>query len=173
MSEAYLGEIRMFTGFYAPTGWAFCDGSLLPTNMNQDLFALIGTTYGGSATLFALPDLRGRVPMHSGSGPGLTPRTIGQSGGQETVFLDEVNMPVHSHPIFGVETPATDRTPQSLSAPAESQGRIYSTPGGANLAIMSANAISKTGGNVRHENMQPFVAVSFIISIAGAVPPRS
>src|SRR5512135_3630836 len=114
MSSPYIGEIRLFGGNFAPVGWAFCDGALVPISENDALFNLIGTTYGGDGQLtFALPDLRGRLPMHMGTGPGLSPRTIGEQGGVETVTLTANQIPAHSHVPLSVSGDGNQSTPQN------------------------------------------------------------
>lgn len=173
MSDPYIGEIRMFGGNFAPLGWAFCDGSLLAISQYDALFALIGTTYGGDGiSTFALPDLRGRLPIHQGQGAGLSPRAIGEAGGSESVALSQGQLPSHNHiPIAssaagGADTPAGNYWASSASAP-------QFVPGDQANVTMSGAAIQASGGNQPHDNMQPFLAVSFIIALEGIFPTQN
>lgn len=168
MAQPYVGEIRLFGGNFAPAGWMFCNGQLLPISENEVLFQLIGTTYGGDGqSTFGLPDLRGRVPIHQGSGPGLSTYTLAQTGGVEQVTLTVNQIPQHSH------TPAASNTGGSDSPAGNfwgntATGKPYSAapPTGQ----MNAGAISATGGNQPHDNMIPFLCVSYIISLFGIFP---
>lgn len=165
----FLGEIRMFAGSFAPNGWALCDGSALPISLYEQLYNLLGNAFGGDGnTTFALPDLRGRVPLHMGNGSGLTPRTIGWSGGNERVTLSAEQMPAHSHVLSGVAVPATDRTPNQSSLLADSEREIYAPP--AHPVAMSPSSVATAGGGSPHDNMQPFACVTFIIAIDGVYP---
>ncbi|WP_248928194.1 phage tail protein [Paenibacillus hamazuiensis] len=177
MSDPFVGEIRMFAGTYAPRGWAFCNGQLLPISQNTALFSLLGTNYGGNGTTtFALPDLQGRVPIHAGqgSGPGLTPRTVGEKGGAAAVTLMTSQLPAHSHAMnCSSETGASSgpgegiwAVPQGRRAPA-----AY-TSDTSSLKSMGAQALSTAGGNQPHNNMQPYLAVNFIIALEGIFPQR-
>ncbi|MDZ3824356.1 MAG: tail fiber protein [Pseudoxanthomonas sp.] len=168
MSQPYLGEIRMVGFNFAPVGWAHCDGSLLPISQNQALFALIGTTYGGNGqTTFALPDMRGRIPVHQGAGPLLSPRPLGQAFGSETVSLLASQMPAHGHALAaasgGVRSAAASG---ALLASGESDTWTRATADG----LMAANALATAGGSQPHENMQPFACVNFIIALSGIFP---
>lgn len=168
MSSPYLGEIRMFAGNFAPVGWAFCDGSLIPISENDFLFNLIGTTYGGDGqNTFALPDLRGRLPMHMGTGAGLTSRVIGESGGVETVTLTTSQIPVHSHAPLAVSGNGNQSTPQN-GVWAGAANSIYNS-NAPNLA-MNATLGGSVGGSQPHDNLMPYLAVSFIISLFGTFP---
>ncbi len=172
--ENYIGEIRIFAGNYAPEGWLFCNGQLLPVSQNQVLFALIGTTYGGDGVnTFALPDLRGRVPVGVGQGPGLTQRQLAQSGGTETVALAEANLPVHNHGLTVNTTAAAVTTPVStslLSAP--TNGGFYQTDASATVQPLSANACQPAGGSQGHPNIMPSFCLSFIIAVTGLYPTQ-
>jgi len=167
MSSPFIGEIRMFAGNFAPAGWAFCDGSLLPISGNETLFTLIGTTYGGDGvSTFALPDLRSRVPVHAG--PGFV---LGQTGGAETVTLTVPELPVHNH------IPAADNNAGTAAAPggnvwAASNNYFQFAPGSGAAALMSAQAVGSDGGSQPHENMLPFLAVNFILSLFGVFPTQ-
>lgn len=170
--EPFIGQISMFGGNFAPRGWAFCDGQLLPINQNQALFSLLGTTYGGDGrTTFALPELRGRVPMHAGNGPGLTPRQLGQKSGQERVTLNSTELPQHNHPInINVSTePGEEGNANSFIA--NHQGGFNEDPS-ANK-FLSGGSSGMTGGNQSHNNMQPYQSVNFIIALVGIFPSRS
>jgi len=169
--QPFVGEIMMFAGTFAPTGWAFCNGQLLAIAQYQALFGLIGTTYGGNGvTTFALPDLRGRVPMHSGgsSGPGLSPRPLGEAGGTETVTLIAGQMPAHSHTLQVDNANGTTAAPTGALLARDPAG----TPAyGVNaVGALSAQAIASSGGNQPHENMQPYLAINYCISLQGVLP---
>jgi microcystin-dependent protein len=171
MSEPFLGEIRMFAGNFAIQGWAFCDGALLPIYANNALFSVIGTIYGGDGmSTFALPDLRGRVPVHKGTNPTTgTTYTIGRKGGSETETMTTNQMPAHSHVPRGDHNSGTVTTPAgNVWAAATSARQFASTPG----AAMNNQAIGPVGGGQPHENMLPFTVISFIISLSGDYPYR-
>jgi len=167
MSESYLGEIRMFAGNYAPQGWALCNGQLLNIAENEALFALLGTTYGGDGqTTFALPDLRGRIPVHPSSG---YPR--GSSGGTETVTLTLDQLAAHTHvPNANATTAVGDTTANSVWS--KTARRNFSDGSGKTLVGMNAMALSPVGGGQPHDNMMPSTAISFIISLYGVFPPQ-
>jgi microcystin-dependent protein len=178
MSEPYLGEIRMFAGDYAPQQWAFCDGALLEIATHNDLFALLGTAYGGDGTrTFAL---RGRVPVHVGQGPGLSPHARGQTGGSEHVQLKPVELPPHSHVIYastadGSSTSpdgkilAKSTAPQSDANPTPLLLYTQDTPSTA----LAPNSLSISGRFAPHENRPPYVVLSYIISLSGIYPSRA
>lgn len=172
----YLGEIKMFAGNFAPTGWALCDGQLLPIAQNQALFALLGTTYGGDGiTTFALPDLRGRVPIHAGTGTGLSARQLGEMGGQESVVLTTQQLPSHTHTatIAADSTVSTTDSPQrALPARNAASTPSYGTSANSTLAS-TAVAVGSTGGGQAHPNMQPYTCVYFIIALQGIFPSRN
>jgi microcystin-dependent protein len=169
MAQPYVGEIRMFAGNFAPAGWMFCAGQLLPISENETLFQLIGTTYGGDGqSTFALPDLRSRVPIHQGTGPGGSTHIIGEMGGVETVTLTTQQIPAHSHPLLVSTAVATNSNPAG-SVPGESPSvTLYLEE--APSVIMNASAIAPTGGSQPHTNVQPFQCVNFIISQFGIFP---
>ena len=178
MSEPFLGEIKMFAGNFAPRGWALCDGQLLAVAQNDALFSLLGTIYGGDGrTTFGLPDLRGRAPMHYGSGPGLTPRNIGTRGGTETETLTVGQMPAHAHDVVNLRATGN---PADASDPAGNSlglAEIYSpaTPDAA-LGAGSVSAdpnTSAAGASQGHSNMPPYLAVNFIIALVGIYPSRA
>jgi microcystin-dependent protein len=171
--DAYLGEIRMFAGNFAPKDWAFCNGALLPISQNTALFSILGTTYGGDGgTNFALPDLQGRAPMHQGQGPGLSGRILGEVGGTSVVTLQVSEMPAHNHVpnCQSINTGVADPTNAIWTA---TTGRFKSpaystTPNQA----MSTQAIGVAGSSIPHKNMQPYQGMNFIIALQGVFPPR-
>lgn len=174
-SSPYLGEIALFAGNYAPQGWAFCDGRLLPISENSDLFALIGTTYGGDGeSTFALPDLQGRVPMHAGTGPGgLTPRVLGENLGTETVTLTTSQLPAHTHAVPASTQPGTTASPVGAVPALAGSGSAQYTPDAGSLATQPTQLLAAVGGSEAHNNMQPYLAVHYIISLFGIFPSRS
>ena len=172
MSEPFVGEIRMFAGNFAPRGWAFCDGQLLAVSQNDALFSLLGTIYGGDGrTTFGLPDLRGRIPIHAGHGPGLSERRLGAKGGSETETLTVNQLPSHGHPLTGSNAAATTTDPVG-NAPAQGLAD-YLNPRPPPALQMSNQALSNTGGSQPHTNMMPYLCVSFIIALFGIYPSRS
>jgi microcystin-dependent protein len=168
MGQPYVGEIRMFGGNFAPLGWEFCAGQLLSTSEYELLFNLIGTTYGGDGqSTFALPDLRGRVPIHQGQSPGLSTYVIGQNGGVERVTLTTQQIPNHRHTLIASSGAGSSSAPGG-NVPATAVGNLYSpTLSTVNLA---PSAVGAAGGSQPHENIQPFLCVSFIISLFGIYP---
>lgn len=168
----YMGEIRMFGGDFAPTGWAFCDGSLLSISANQDLFDLIGTAYGGDGqTTVALPDLCGRTPIHLGQGNGLSPRPLGERGGVEAVPLQAAHLPAHSHSVLAYGAAGNQANPyQATWAPSAALAQFSNNP--ANTS-MNATAIAPTGDGFAHDNMPPYLVISFIIALEGLYPSPS
>ena len=170
MSDPYVGEIRMFAGTYAPEGWALCDGQTLSISQNQELFALIGTTYGGDGqTTFKLPDLRGRIPISIGRAASGRTYQIGQSGGAETVALSVTQMPAHSHVARALEGPGTAEAPTQGFCATLDRNQYFK--GDAN-APMSDRAIQSTGEGQPHNNLMPYLAVNFIICLSGLWPNR-
>jgi len=170
MSEAYLGEIRMFAGQEAPAAWAFCNGQVLYIVEYGALYSLIGIKYGGDGiTTFALPDLRGRVPVHVGTG-----FALGQAGGLEMVSLQPSELPTHTHPVRGASVSGNASSPDKAVWAGPTPARYFSSPPSSALLPMSASAIGQPSGeNQPHNNMMPFLAISFIICIAGEFPLRS
>jgi microcystin-dependent protein len=164
MAQPYVGEIRMFAGNFAPAGWMFCEGQLLPISENETLFQLIGTTYGGDGqSTFALPDLRGRIPLHQGNG-----FILAETGGAEEITLTVSQIPAHTHPLLATTSTAT-LTDAGGNVPAQTQtfDLYQSTPGNINMA---AQSISPVGGSQPHTNFQPYLCVDFIISLFGIFP---
>lgn len=167
--EPLIGSIMMFAGDFAPQGWALCDGQLLPISQNQALFSIIGTTYGGDGkTTFALPDLRGRVPVQQGTGSGLSHYGLGAKGGRETVTLTVTNLPAHNHSC-SASTGEPDEGTAGGYALADS--KIYSST--APSQAMNPNVIGQTGGNQPVDVRQPSLAINFIIALVGLYPQRS
>jgi microcystin-dependent protein len=165
MSDPFIGEIRMFAGNFAPNGWAFCSGGLLPISENEALFALIGTTYGGDGqTTFGLPDLQGRLPIHAGNG-----FSMAQRGGAETVTLTTQQIPAHSHTLRGANAAANSSSPGTRAFAQPGKGLYRAGPTGASLA---ASSVGIAGGGQAHDNMQPYLCVSFIISLFGIFPSQ-
>ncbi|MCL2396377.1 MAG: tail fiber protein [Acidimicrobiaceae bacterium] len=170
MSDQFIGEIRIFPFNFAPSGWAFAAGQLLPINQNTALFALLGTTYGGNGTTnFALPDLRGRVPINMGSGSGLSPYTLGQLGGTESTTLTVTQLPSHGHPVQSSDGGAT--TGRSVGAVLARTGTntYAASPDG---STMNASMIGNTGSNQPVNKVQPFLALNFCIALTGIFPSR-
>jgi microcystin-dependent protein len=165
MAQPYVGEIRMFAGNFAPAGWAFCEGQLLPISDNETLFNLIGTTYGGDGeSTFALPDLRGRIPIHQGNG-----FILAETGGAEEITLTVNQIPAHGHPFLASSATGTAATPQN-NVVSQTDGTIslyISDPPSAN---MNPQAVLSTGGSQPHTNFQPYLCVDFIISLFGIFP---
>ncbi len=167
MAQPYVGEVRMFAGNFAPAGWMFCEGQLLPISENETLFQLIGTTYGGDGqSTFALPDLRGRLPVHQGNG-----FILAETGGVETVTLTVQQIPAHTHPFIASVATGTDSNPSNELLAASPNVKLF-RPQTPNLP-MFGNAISTTGGSLPHENMMPYLCVDFIISLFGIFPSPS
>ena len=173
MSEPFIAEIRIFAGNFAPRSWAFCNGQLLPIAQNTALFSLIGTIYGGDGrTTTALPNMQGKAPMHPGRGPGLTDRRLGQRGGTETVTLTEAQMPSHNHNLQAANAPGTTFSPTSTSYLSRSVGgNVYDSTDNLNNAL-NVGTLQNTGGNQAHNNMQPFLAINYIIALQGLYPSR-
>ncbi|MEM7049392.1 MAG: tail fiber protein [Acidobacteriota bacterium] len=169
MSEPFTAEIRIFAGNFAPRGWAFCNGQLLPIAQNTALFSLIGTTYGGDGrSTTALPNLKGRVPMHPGRGPGLTSRRLGQRGGVEMVTLSEAQMPNHTHQLIASGEDGNSQNPQNHHFGAGTD--MYANA--ANLQAAADPTLPNTGGSQPHNNLQPFIVMNFIIALVGLYPSR-
>jgi microcystin-dependent protein len=173
MADQFVAEIRIFAGNFAPNGWATCDGQLLPISQNTALFSLIGTFYGGNGTSnFALPNFQGSFPMHQGNGAGLTPRSVGETGGSQFVTLLPNEMPIHTHGPQGALAPGAPRLANPANAIwAPSTARPYAS-GPPNVA-MHPLALSVAGGSQPHNNMPPFQTLTFIIALQGIFPPRS
>lgn len=171
MADPFVAEIRIFPFNFAPRGWAWCDGQLLPLSQNTALFSLLGTTYGGNGkSNFALPDLQGRAPMHPGQGPGLSLHDLGESNGTETVTLLESEIPSHSHALRASQQDATDRiVAGQLPATGIGVGMFAAAPGNVGLNPVAA---SPSGGDQPHNNMMPYLTFYFCIALQGVYPPR-
>lgn len=173
MSDPFIAEIRIFAGNFAPTGWALCNGQLMPISQNTALFSLVGTSYGGDGkTTFALPNLQGSAPMHQGQGPGLSDRVIGESGGQQAVTLLNSEMPAHNHALMASSAPASSRAPANAALARSRNGNAYQTIVNQNVTGLAAQAVGIAGGSLPHNNMQPFLVLTFIIALQGIFPPR-
>ena len=174
MADPFVAEIRIFPFNFAPKGWAWCDGQLLPLSQNTALFSLLGTTYGGNGkSNFALPDLQGRAPMHPGQGPGLSLHDLGETGGSETVTLLESEIPSHAHTLMSQAAPADSPLPTGASFARAIGATPYLPPSGAPLVPLSENAIAPSGGDMPHNNLQPYLTFYFNIALQGVFPPRS
>jgi microcystin-dependent protein len=167
MGQPYVGELRMFAGNFPPSGWMFCEGQLLPISENETLFNLIGTTYGGDGqSTFALPDLRGRVPIHQGNG-----FSLAQTGGVETVTLSQQQIPSHGHPLLGGSQVANDPNPKNNVLGESSAISMYQSA--APTAPMASGSVGSVGGSQPHDNFQPYLCVDFIISLFGIFPSET
>lgn len=176
MADQFISEIRIFAGNFAPTGWAFCNGQILPISQNTALFSLLGTFYGGDGrSTFALPNLQGSTPIGAGQGPGLSLRDLGEIGGEQTVTLLDSEMPAHSHTTQastagGVNSPAGAAWGESKLG--KTPLNVYAASG-ANNVTMSPQALSIAGGSQPHNNMPPYLCLTFIIALQGIFPARS
>ena len=171
--EPFIATIMMFGGNFAPRGWALCDGQILPIAQNQALFSLLGTTYGGNGqTTFALPDLRGRMPMHAGQGPGLSTRMLGQMGGTESVTLTINNIPAHNH-LINVKSDAGNSNTPTNNNPAGDADATATPFANKADSTMAASTVSMTGGSQPVATESPFVVVNFIIALQGIFPSQS
>ena len=166
----YVGEIRIFAGNFAPAGWMFCEGQLLPISENETLFNLIGTTYGGDGQeTFALPDLRGRIPLHQGTGPGLSGHILAETGGVEEVTLTINQIPAHNHPLLASADPGGAITPAGNTFGAGASVQIF-RPIAANVPA-NAGSVGPAGGSQPHSNFHPYICINYIISLFGIYPP--
>ncbi|GGF06779.1 microcystin dependent MdpB family protein [Aliidongia dinghuensis] len=181
--EAYLGEIRMFAGPYAPQGWALCDGSSLSVSGNEALYALIGTTWGGDTTNFKLPDLRGRLPIGQGQGTSLTARTIGQTGGGTQAALDASTLPAHTHAVMASTAAATSTEPGAAlglattaypgsSSSLQPLAYLPANTTGATKFVLGEQTISTMGGGGAHDNVMPSLSINYIICTQGIYPTQ-
>jgi microcystin-dependent protein len=175
MADPFVAEIRVFPFNFAPKGWAWCDGQLLPLSQNTALFSLLGTTYGGDGkSNFALPDLQGRAPMHPGQGPGLSLHDLGETGGSETVSLLESEIPAHAHSLNASNQPGEDPNPGPTQAIARSVGAsLYQDVVNQNIVMMSDQTLAPAGGDQPHNNLQPYLTFYFCIALQGVFPPRT
>ena len=174
MSSPFVAEIRIFCCNFAPKGWAFCNGQLMPISQNTALFSLLGTFYGGDGkSTFALPGLEGNAPMFWGQGPGLSDHFLGEASGVETVTLLESEMPLHGHALQASSDPADLAAPDPTRSLARSQPFVYKQPAGAAATQQLAPAaVHVSGGSMPHNNMMPYLTVNFCIALQGVFPPR-
>jgi microcystin-dependent protein len=174
VADPFVAEIRIFPFNFAPRGWAWCDGQLLPLSQNTALFSLLGTTYGGNGkSNFALPDLQGRAPMHPGQGPGLSLHDLGETGGSETVTLLESEIPVHSHGLRANATTGDTPSPAANASVARPGTiNVYQTTTNANLGAMAPESLPPAGADQPHNNFQPYLTFYFNIALQGVFPPR-
>lgn len=175
MADPFIAEIRIFPFNFAPRGWAWCDGQLLPLSQNTALFSLLGTTYGGNGkTNFALPNLQGRMVMAPGQGPGLSLRDLGESGGSETVTLTPNQMPNHSHPLMATASATSASPAGNAMSPALSASNtavpVYRNS--SNKVAMAADAVASAGAGQPHNNLPPYLTMYFCIALQGVYPPR-
>ncbi len=172
MSEPFVGEIRMFAGNFAPRGWAFCDGQLLAVSQNDALFSLLGTIYGGDGrTTFGLPDVRGRLPLHAGTGPGLSPRRLGAKGGSEKETLTVNQLPSHSHDFKALKQNAqTPNASGNLLAQTPTVDLYNTDPP---LTSLNNSSINSVGGSRSHTNLMPYLCINYIIALFGIYPSRN
>ncbi len=171
MAEPFLSEIRVFSFNFAPKGWAMCNGQFLPINQNQALFSLLGTTYGGNGqTTFALPNLQGRVPIHTGDG-----HTLGETGGEQAHTLTINELPIHTHTYTATTVPATTNVPTPIGSKllAQSTAANLYASGASNLVSMAPNALTNAGGSQAHTNMQPYLVLNFCIALQGIFPSQN
>jgi len=174
MSDQFVAEIRIFPFNFAPTGWAFCDGQLMPISQNTALFALLGTTYGGDGkSTFALPNLQGSAPMQQGQGQGLTDRFLGEQSGVESVTLLVSEIPLHTHSMMASVENATQGTlSPNITLASSVSGSLYQDNTNQNLVQMAPQALPPAGGGLPHNNMQPYLTLNFCIALQGIFPQR-
>ena len=174
MTDPFLAEIRIFGGNFAPKGWALCNGQLLSISQNTALFSLLGTTYGGDGRVtFGLPNFQGAAPMQQGQGPGLSDRFLGETGGEPSVTLLQSEMPMHTHAQQAVNQPGEDPTPGPSEAIARSVGaNLYHDNAAQNLVQLAPQAAPPAGGSLPHNNMPPYLALTFIVALQGIFPQR-
>ena len=176
MADPFVAEIRIFPFNFAPKGWAFCDGQIMPLSQNTALFSLLGTTYGGDGkSNFALPDMQGNAPMHPGQGPGLSLHDLGETGGSETVTLLDSEIPSHIHFMRAHNLDQADhQIPSPTTSIAQSaNGSAYQSTTNSNLTQLAAQTIAPAGGNQPHNNLQPYLTLNFCIALQGVFPPRT
>jgi len=174
MADPFVAEIRIFPFNFAPKGWAFCNGQLLPISQNTALFSLLGTTYGGDGkSNFALPDLTGRAPMHPGQGPGLSLYDLGQTGGSDTVTVLDSEMPSHTHALAASSQPGEDASPGGELLARSVGASLYQTTTNSSIVQMAPQALAVGGASLPHNNLMPYLTLNFCIALQGVFPPRS
>lgn len=174
MADPFVAEIRIFPFNFAPKGWAFCDGQILPLSQNTALFSLLGTTYGGDGkSNFALPNMQNNAPMHPGQGPGLSLHDLGETGGSETVSLLESEIPSHRHALSAINDIPDSLTPIADSSMSRSSGGNAYQTANTNMVNMAIQALSPAGGDQPHNNMMPYLTLNFCIALQGVYPPRT
>ena len=174
MADPFVAEIRIFPFNFAPKGWALCDGQLLPLSQNTALFSLLGTTYGGDGkSNFALPDLQGNAPMHPGQGPGLSLHDLGETGGSDTVTLLRERDPIPPHALRADAIDQADTNTPDPNASLRAVGRRHAVPDRRRTASLSPNALAPSGGDLPHNNLQPYLTLNFNIALQGVFPPRT
>ena len=174
MADPFVAEIRIFPFNFAPKGWAWCDGQLLPISQNTALFSLLGTTYGGNGqSTFALPDLGGAAPMHPGQGPGLSLRDLGETGGSDSVTLLQSEIPNHTHTLRGNTSVGDSPLPGGNVAARPGSTQIYQSTTNANLVAMAPEALLPAGSDQPHNNLMPYLTFYFNIALQGVFPPRT
>ena len=174
MADPFVAEIRIYPFNFAPRGWAFCNGQLLPISQNTALFSLLGTNYGGNGqSTFGLPNLQGSAPMHPGQGPGLSLHDLGETGGSETVTLLESEIPAHPHTLMAVSTTASLNAPGADRALARSSGGFAYQQSPANPVNLAAETLAPAGGSLPHNNLMPYLTLNFCIALQGVFPPRN
>ena len=173
MADPFVAEIRIFPFNFAPRGWALCNGQLMPISQNTALFSLLGTTYGGNGSSnFALPNLQGRAAMHPGQGQGLTPRTLGETGGSDTVTLLQSEIPVHTHTLMASNEIGEDRKAAGEAMARSTGGALYG-PGPTSPVAMAPQAVAPVGSDLPHNNLMPYLTLHFCIALQGVFPPRT
>ena len=175
MADPFIAEVRIFPFNFPPRGWAFCDGQILPISQNTALFSLLGTTYGGDGrTTFALPNLQGRAALHPNQGPGLSNYDLGETGGEKTATLITTEMPGHNHPVVASNEIGEDRKPGGEAIARSTGGPLYGpVPSPAsNLVALAPQAVPIVGGSQPHNNLMPYLTLSFCIALQGIFPPR-
>jgi microcystin-dependent protein len=173
MSDQFVAEIRIFPFNFPPTGWAFCDGQLMPISQNTALFSLLGTTYGGDGkSTFALPDMQGNAPMQPGQGQGLSLRDLGEMSGVESITLLQSEIPLHTHVLRASIEPGDNRLPSTAVSLSVSTGAFAYVGGSPALTPMALQALPPAGGGLPHNNMQPYLTLSFCIALQGIFPQR-